>query len=336
MDTTMKLPIASSHDARQLFRMLEEILHKEQEQWKLYNRNNFEQANMVTAIQRRETIRWFFQLNNHFGFYPETFFLSTTMLDKVLHSVKVRPRYLKCIGITCFCLAAKTLEEDEVVPSTLQFVQQSGCGCSVAEVLRMERRVLDILGWNLRLVTPLDFLHILHASLLSSVPGLLNSFVNMTPGRQLSQLTRNLQAVLMNNNCLQFAPSVLALAVITTELQQFLPQWFAVTHVMQVHMQISDEELIRCMDLVSLILSPQQLTTSIRLTKCKKRHREDCSAKKRRRAEPDDDDVYEAIQWLYREEPSDVLATVTMTTCSEEHRQEEVASVAAASLTVAN
>jgi len=47
------------------------------------------QANMVTAGQRRETVRWFFQLNNHFGFYPETFFLSTTMLDKVLHSVKV-------------------------------------------------------------------------------------------------------------------------------------------------------------------------------------------------------------------------------------------------------
>ncbi|KAK2169076.1 hypothetical protein LSH36_12g08058 [Paralvinella palmiformis] len=336
MDTTMKLPIASSHDARQLFRMLEEILHKEQEQWKLYNRNNFEQANMVTAGQRRETVRWFFQLNNHFGFYPETFFLSTTMLDKVLHSVKVRPRFLKCIGITCFSLAAKTLEEDEVVPSTLQFVQQSGCGCSVAEILRMERRVLDILGWNLRLITPLDFLHILHASLLSSVPNLLSGLVHMTPGRQLSQLTRNLQAMLMNNNSLQFAPSVLALAVITTELQQFLPQWFTVTHIMQIHVQVSDEELIRCMDLVSLILSPCQLTTNSRVTKCKKRHRDESSAKKRRRAEPDDDDVYEAIKWLYHEEQSDAVSAVTMVTCSGEHRQDEVPAVMVASLAVAN
>ena len=83
----------------------------------------------------------------------------------------------------------------------------------------------------------------LHASLLSSVPGLVSGLVNMTPGRQLSQLTRNLQAVLMNNNSLQFAPSVLALSVITTELQQFLPQWFAITHIMQVHLQVSQQFL---------------------------------------------------------------------------------------------
>jgi hypothetical protein len=48
------------------------------------------QVNLVTAAQRNDTIQWFSQLNKHFGFYPETFFLSTTMLDKVLSSVKVR------------------------------------------------------------------------------------------------------------------------------------------------------------------------------------------------------------------------------------------------------
>ena len=100
--------------------------------------------------------------------------------------------------------------------------------------------------------------------------------------------------------------------------------------------QVSDEELIRCMDLVSLILSPCQLTTNSRVTKCKKRHRDESSAKKRRRAEPDDDDVYEAIKWLYHEEQSDAVSAVTMVTCSGEHRQDEVPAVMVASLAVAN
>ena len=69
--------------------------------------------------------------------------------------------------ISCMCRVYFMLQ---VVPSTLQFVQQSGCGCSVAEVLRMERRVLDILGWNLRLVTPLDFLHVVSARVLKKYP----------------------------------------------------------------------------------------------------------------------------------------------------------------------
>lgn len=32
---------------------------------------------------------------------------------------QARPKYLRCIGITCFYLAAKTLEEDEVI---IQFI----------------------------------------------------------------------------------------------------------------------------------------------------------------------------------------------------------------------
>ncbi len=48
----------------------------------------------------------------------------------------------------------------QVVPGTLELVRESQCGCSVAEVLRMERVVLNKLEWNVHLVTPLQFLHI--------------------------------------------------------------------------------------------------------------------------------------------------------------------------------
>lgn len=47
-----------------------------------------------------------------------------------------------------------------MVPATQDFVRDSQCGCTVSEVLRMERVVLDKLKWELNFVNGLDFLQI--------------------------------------------------------------------------------------------------------------------------------------------------------------------------------
>ncbi len=80
----------------------------------------------------------------------------------------------------------------------------------------------------------------LHASLLSSVPHLLDGMVTMTPGRQLSIMTRKLEQLVTNGNSLMFSPSVLALAVISSELQHFMPQWYTATQIMQLHVQVRE------------------------------------------------------------------------------------------------
>ncbi|KAK1176379.1 cyclin-I-like [Acipenser oxyrinchus oxyrinchus] len=246
-------------ESQRLSFLLEMAISREAQMWKVYvPKNPTNQDTDISPAQRDEVIQWLAELHDKFHLYPETLALAISILDRFLAIVKARPKYLRCIAISCFFLAAKTSEEDERIPALRDLAKDSSCGCSASEILRMERIILDKLSWDLHTATPLDFLHIFHAMVLSSRPQLLASLPKMTPSHHVSLLTRQLLQCLASHPLLQFKSSMLALAIITLELEKLCPDWLALTIDLQSKAQIDSSQLIRSRELVARHLSSHQ------------------------------------------------------------------------------
>lgn len=55
-------------------------------------------------------------LTQFFGFNAETFSLAVNLLDRFLSKMKVQSKYLGCVGLSCFYLAVKSIEEERNFP----------------------------------------------------------------------------------------------------------------------------------------------------------------------------------------------------------------------------
>ncbi|KAL0963251.1 hypothetical protein UPYG_G00351700 [Umbra pygmaea] len=250
-------------ESQRLSFLLENAASREDLKWKVYvpkKPSPGSQDADISPAQRDEAVCWLTDLHQNTKLYPETLSLAISILDRFLGTIKARPKYLRCIAIACYFLAAKTREEDERVPLLRDLATSSGCGCSPSEILRMERIILDKLKWDLHAPTPLDFLHIFHAMVLCCRSRLLVCRLGSNPSQHLSVLTRRLHYCLADSTLLQplSRGSMLALAVITLDLENICPDWLALTMHLLSKAQIDSSELIRCRELVSRRLSTQE------------------------------------------------------------------------------
>ncbi|XP_030598233.1 cyclin-I [Archocentrus centrarchus] len=236
--------------------LLEKAASREAKMWKVYvPKKPSSQDTDISPAQRDEAVRWLTELHGRLQLYPETLVLAVSMLDRFLAPIKARPKYLRCIAIACFFLAAKTCEEDECVPSLKELAGSSSCGCSPSEILRMERIILDKLNWDLHTATALDFLHIFHAMVLSCRSGFLDSMLGLNHSQHLALLTQRLYHCLADHTLIQLRGSMLALALFTLELEICCPDWLALTIELLRKAQIDSSELIRSRELVARSLS---------------------------------------------------------------------------------
>ncbi|XP_072204746.1 cyclin-I2 [Excalfactoria chinensis] len=217
----------------------------------------------ISPLCYEKTILWIAEISSQFQFHSETFALSISILNRLLASVKARLKYLQCIAISCLVLAAKTNEEDEVIPSVKMLAEQSGCKRSPAEILRMERIILDKLHWDLYTATPMDFLSIFHAMVVSNWPHLLNGLPQTNPSRHVALLTKQLQHCMACHQLVQFKGSTLALVIITLELERQTPDWFPVITDLLKKAQITSTEFMHCKELVDQELMHLQPSNAI-------------------------------------------------------------------------
>uniref|UniRef100_A0A3P9JF07 Cyclin I n=1 Tax=Oryzias latipes TaxID=8090 RepID=A0A3P9JF07_ORYLA len=211
--------------------LLEKAASREAEMWKAYvPKRPFSQDTDISPEQRDEAVRWLTELHGRLQLHPETLVSAVSILDRFLAPIKW-------------------------VPSLKELAATSGCGCSPSEILRMEKIVLDKLGWDLHSATPLDFLHIFHAMVLSGRSGSLDSTLGLSLSQHLALLTQRLYHCLADHTLLQLRGSMLALALITLELETCCPDWLALTIDLLGKAQIDSSELIRGREMVARSLS---------------------------------------------------------------------------------
>ncbi|TRY94963.1 hypothetical protein DNTS_004648 [Danionella cerebrum] len=244
-------------ESRKLSSLLEKAVSREARLWKVYvPKKPADQDTDISPEQRDEAVCWLREVHSQLKLYPEALCLAISILDRFLSAIKARPKYLRCIAISCFFLAVKTSEEDERIPSLRALASCSSCGCSPSEILRMEKIILEKLNWDLHCATALDFLYIFHAMVLSCKSGRLSAALSgLNPSQHVALLTQQLLHCLSHSALLHVSGSLLALGIITLELEKLFPDWLALTVDLLEKLQMDSSQLFGCRELLARCLS---------------------------------------------------------------------------------
>lgn len=314
----------SALDARRVMHTLSSNLEKERKLWKPVVFTALTEKD-VNGQSRDKLAVWILSLAGEFKFNSETIGLAIRLLDRVQQLFKVQAKYLRCVAVTCLYIAAKTLEEDENIPSTPDLVKRSHCGCSFAEITRMEMVILNKLNWDVRQPSAVDFLYTIHVVLMSHYPHLLSGPHCMSAPEQLSHLMRKMLRCLTSHSLQRFRPSTMALALLSLELESLTPGWLRLVLALQRMTNVGSEQLMQCREAVGGFLGHQ----SKLYYKGRNRHSSSSAPQSKKMkvehtSHMEEEEIFESIQRLYSEEGSTSrnVTSAMVTSCSLEMHQD--------------
>ncbi|NXE64841.1 CCNG1 protein, partial [Calcarius ornatus] len=199
----------------------------------------------MTARLRDFEVKDLLSLTQFFGFHTETFSLAVNFLDRFLSKMKVQPKHLGCVGLSCFYLAVKASEEERNVPLATDLIRISQYRFTVSDLMRMEKIILEKLCWKVKAITAFQFLQLYHSFIHENLSCERRKYLNF------ERLETQLKACHCRIMFSKAKPSVLALSILALEIEeQKLLELTEPLEFLQLHSKISTRELTFWKELV--------------------------------------------------------------------------------------
>ncbi|XP_053865732.1 cyclin-P [Malaclemys terrapin pileata] len=115
----------------------------------------------LTAEMRALVVDWLVQVHEYLGLADDTLYLAVYLMNAYMKVARVRVPALQLLGVTCLFVACKVEECTVPEPAELCFMTEDSF--SRRELLRMERKVLSRLNFQLQYTNPLHLLQLLGA-----------------------------------------------------------------------------------------------------------------------------------------------------------------------------
>eukprot|EP01018_Ginkgo_biloba_P028897 Gb_01761 [translate_table: standard] len=181
----------------------------------------------INQKMRGILINWLIDIHFKFDLMPETLFLMTNLIDRFLSVHIIKRKDFQLVGITAMLVASKY--EELWSPKVKELIEISDNSYTHAEMLSMEKLILNKLRFNLTIPTPYVFM---------------KRFLKAARAdKQLEHLSFYLiELCLVEYEALKWKPSMLAACAIYTaqHVLQRMPAW---THLLQKHAHYEESEL---------------------------------------------------------------------------------------------
>ncbi|XP_051269507.1 cyclin-G2 [Dicentrarchus labrax] len=203
----------------------------------------------ISAKCRNAKVEDLWSLTSFFGYSTQTFVLAVNLLDRFLAMMRIQPKHLSCVCLSCLNMAAKVTEEECNLAPTDELIRIGQCRFSVSDLERMEKVVADKLNFKSKAVTALTFLHLYHQIVLSHS-------TDRKETLSLEKLEAQLKACLCRISFSKAKPSVLALSLLRQEIEAVRSKdMLEIAYHIQRHLKIVDDELRLWSERVALCLS---------------------------------------------------------------------------------
>ncbi|KAJ6655621.1 hypothetical protein lerEdw1_004973 [Lerista edwardsae] len=113
----------------------------------------------VTAEMRALVVDWLVQVHEYLALDESTLHLAVYLMNSYMRVSRVRVPRLQLLGVACLFLACKVEESTLPSPAALCFMTEDTC--TQEQLLRMERKILSCLRFELHYANPAPLLRLL-------------------------------------------------------------------------------------------------------------------------------------------------------------------------------